>query len=635
MRLLGLFLYAGAAMAQPTIDAYLTSLAEDSFKARDLVVARLDRAGAEARQKHIRQRMVEEIGGFPVVKSPLNPRITGSFKRSGYRVDNLIYESQPNFKVTANVYVPVGSGPFPALVGVAGHSANGKASSTYQHVWISLAKRGFLVLAFDPAGQGERSETFDADTQASRAGIGTSEHTMAGAQCLLTGTAYARYETYDGIRAVDYLLTRPDVDPKRIAVAGNSGGGTQSSYLSVFEPRLAAVVSSCYMTSWKQLWFKPGPQDAEQVFPGFLRDGFDFGDFAFAAAPKPFMMTTAIQDFFPILGARNTHQEIRKFFSLFDVEAKAGYFEYDDTHGWSKPRREAAYRWFGKWLAGKDDDGTEGEVETEPEQLLYATPTGQLVTSGGSATVQSLNAVEAKRVYASRGKLTREAVERRLAFDALESRPAFHEFTYREPSGPGKYPAVLAINAANADIDGLVNAGHAVMNLRLNSSSPRDVGYTSQYQTASRAILLGKTLVGLEVSDVMKALRELKSKPRVDSSRIRLYGRGTGAVVALHSAYLNRDIHSVALEAMPVSYLAITQARYHRGLIEAIIPGVLKDYDLPDLVTNPSRTWLADTRTPAGAMMKLDEVKALYRGANVQYRPEGWAFTKVYQQWLK
>lgn len=123
---------------------------------------------------------------------------------------------------------------------------------------------------------------------------------MAGTQCLLTGTTYARWETWDGVRAFDYLLTRPDVDARRIAVAGNSGGGTQSAYLAVAEPRLASGVASCYLTSWEKLWAGPGPQDAEQNFPGFLKAGLDFPDFPIAFAPKPFLMTTAIQDFFPI-----------------------------------------------------------------------------------------------------------------------------------------------------------------------------------------------------------------------------------------------------------------------------------------------------------------------------------------------
>jgi cephalosporin-C deacetylase-like acetyl esterase len=134
------------------------------------------------------------------------------------------------------------------------------------------------VLAYDPPGQGERLEYFDPKTGKSTVGVGTREHDMTGAQCILTGAAFARYETWDGIRALDYLLTQQDADPKRIGVAGNSGGGTQAAYLAAVEPRLAAAVSSCYMTKWEQMWTSPGPQDSEQNFPAFISAGLDVGD---------------------------------------------------------------------------------------------------------------------------------------------------------------------------------------------------------------------------------------------------------------------------------------------------------------------------------------------------------------------
>ena len=240
-----------------------------------------------------------------------------------------------------------------------------------------MVKRGFLVLAFDPPGQGERSEYFDQRLGKSSVGIGVHEHNMAGTQVLLTGATFARYEAWDGIRAFDYLLTRSDVDPKRIAVAGNSGGGTQSAYLAVVEPRLAASVISCYMTSWAKLWTKPGPQDAEQDFPGFLSAGLDFGDFMIAFGPKPITMLTGIRDFFPIEGARNTYTEVKRVFEVLDAPGQAGYFEYDDEHGWHKPRREATYRWLTKFLQGKDDDGAEPPIQAgtrkEPERDAHRT----------------------------------------------------------------------------------------------------------------------------------------------------------------------------------------------------------------------------------------------------------------------
>ena len=196
---------------------------------------------------------------------------------------------------------------------------------------------------------------------------------MAGVQCLLTGTNIARYFIWDGIRAFDYLLTRPDVDPKRIGVAGNSGGGTQSSYLAAFEPRLAAAAPSCYLTSWEKLWAGPGPQDAEQNFVNFLKDGLDFPDFLIAFAPKPIQMATATRDFFPIDGAKATFAEAHRIFEVLDAGPHMGFFEFDDTHGWSKPRREATYRWFARWLQGREDDGVEPALKLDSPKDLQCT----------------------------------------------------------------------------------------------------------------------------------------------------------------------------------------------------------------------------------------------------------------------
>ena len=360
---------------QGMVDRYLTGIAKQYWTARAERVAGIRTpAGVKERQAYIRAKLLEEIGGFPE-KTPLNARISGTLEREGYRVEKLIFESQPRYYVTANVYVPTtGKRPYAAVLGTAGHSGEGKAAEIYQRAWIGLAKRGFLVLAYDPPAQGERLQYLNADGKSPFNPGGTGEHMMAGRQCLLTGTNIARYMIWDGIRAFDYLLTRPDVDPKRIAVAGNSGGGTQSSYLAAFEPRLAAAAPSCYITSWEKLWSGPGPQDAEQDFAGFLSDGLDFPDFLIAFAPKPVHMATAIKDFFPIDGARATYAEARRVFGVLGAADRAGYFEYDDTHGWSKPRREATYRWFEKWLHGREDSGAEPEFKVEVPRRISTAP---------------------------------------------------------------------------------------------------------------------------------------------------------------------------------------------------------------------------------------------------------------------
>jgi len=638
-----LFLVTVVSFAQPSLDVtsglqgmvdrHLTEVAIKLLESRSARVSQIRTPDAvRERQDYIRRKLIEEIGGFPE-KTPLNAVITSTLQRDGYRVEKLIFESQPRYYVTASVFVPAtGRPPYPAVLGTAGHSLDGKATDIYQRAWISLAKRGFLVLAYDPPGQGERFEYLDPATGKSRLpGGGTGEHSMAAAQCLLTGTNIARWFIWDGIRAVDYLETRPDVDPKRIAVAGNSGGGTQSTYLAAFEPRLAAAAPSCYITSWEKLWADPGPQDGEQVFAGFLKDGLDFPDFLIAFAPKPIHMATAIKDYFPIDGARATYAEAKRIFEILGAGDRMGYFEFDDTHGWSQPRREATYRWFAKSLQDRLDDGKEPEFTVDTPKALQSSETGQVATTFRNAqTVQSINAALADSLYAKRagadGKNIPRLLRARLGITAERVAPAAEKvgviqrqgyqiekiamrpevgitipaLAFVPSGGQARKPAVIYVNAAgkSADageggpIDAITRAGNIVLAI-----DPRGWGegapppgprgsYSTNYQTAMRAILVGKSMAGMQTGDVLCAFDWLAARPDVDPKRIAVIGKGNGGVLALYAAALEPRFARVARENAPRSYMDIVRAKMHEGIIGIIVPGVLRDFDLPDVAAS-------------------------------------------------
>jgi cephalosporin-C deacetylase-like acetyl esterase len=576
----------------------------------------------------VRSTILKEIGGFPQ-RTALKARTTGRLQRDGYSVEKIIYESQPRFYVTANVYVPAaGTRPFAAVLGTAGHSLEGKAIDTYQRMWIALVKRGFLVLAIDPPGQGERLEYLDPALGRSRVGFGTREHDMAGAQCFLTGTSVARWEIWDGIRGIDYLLTRPDVDPKRVAVIGNSGGGTQSAYLAALDSRLAAAAPSCYITSWKKLWFAPGPQDAEQDFAGFIRDGLDFSDFLVSFAPRPIRMLTATRDFFPIEGAHAAFAEAKRQFNLIGAEDRISIFEYDDTHGWSKPRREATAAWLERWLHNRQDDGSEPAFSTIPPAELNCTPTGQVASSLGGETIRSMNRAIAEQMFAHRTALHTSAAElrrlvaRRLALPTLRGAPAvtpagsvaragyrIDKIALDTDSGivvpallfvpenvHGRAPARLLLDprgkqaaaGVGGEAEALAHQGSFVLVPDLSgwgeSGAPKGKsGYTGDWQTAMRALLVGKNLPGMQTYDALRAFDYLANRPDIDPSRISVSGNGDGSIIAVFTAVVEPRLHA-SLGAAPVpSYMEAVRAEMPSGLASRVIPGVLADFDIPDL----------------------------------------------------
>jgi pimeloyl-ACP methyl ester carboxylesterase len=160
-------------------------------------------------------------------------------------------------------------------------------------------------------------------------------------------------------------------------------------------------------------------------------------------------------------------------------------------------------------------------------------------------------------------------------------------------------------------------------------------GYANSYQTYMRGFLVGRYMPGLLVQDALAALAHLRSMPGVDKSRIGVMGKGNGGVVALYLALLDGGVAKVAAERAPTSYLAIAQARQHEGILDIVVPGVLEDFDLPDVARaiSPRPVWLVDPRSPTGTPSDAKEY-AGGGGFRVASRPEGWSFTKVYADWL-
>ncbi|MGH9767606.1 MAG: alpha/beta hydrolase family protein [Blastocatellia bacterium] len=631
------------------------------------------------RQRFIREKILQAIGGLPE-RTPLNAKVTGTLKRNGYRIEKIIFESQPAFYITANLYLPeTGRGPYPGILMPLGHENGGKAHDAWQRLAITFAKNGFAILLYEPVSQGERVQLYDPDLGESKVRQATTEHTLAGTQCLLLGHSFARHVIWDGMRALDYLISRPEVDSSRIGCTGNSGGGTLTAYLSALDDRIKVAAPSCYLTNWKSLLETIGPQDAEQNLPPFLSDGLDQADFVTAFAPKPYLILSAARDFFPIAGTRQTFREVKRLYGLMGAEEKLNMLEADDGHGYTRPRRLAAYRWMNRWLKGpglqEDEPIDEPEIEIESEDDLRCTQAGQVSLSLGGETIFSINLAEARKVKPKRSAITtpedlrrfqaeiRDRVQRLTAFEKPAGSPdvrAFGEIArdgYRieklliegdpaipallfKPDGPvPKRRAILYVHengkAAEANVGGeiedLVRGGAVVLAIDLRGrgetreEAARVWDIFGHFESAMTALLVGKTLVGLRAQDVVRAVDALAARRDVEIESLSAFGRGDAAVPLLHAAALDDRIKSVTLEEMLVSYESVVEWKIHQEVFESVVPAALANYDLPDLAASlaPRKLQIINAVNPRGQRMETQQVKREYEAAQKAFAAAG------------
>ena len=386
---------------------YLTAQMNEA-RARRLAELRALSSAADvrARVEKVRSAVWKLVGG-QFEKTPLNPRITGTIDRGAYRIEKVIFESHPEIYVTANLYIPNGrKGPFPGVLAPLGHTRNGKAYRNYAYVYQTLARKGYVVLAFDPFGQGERYQYLDPRTGKILYGP-TGEHSQAGRPMLLFGSTFAQYRAWDGVRALDYLLSRPEVDPEKIGLTGQSGGATMTMYLCALEPRIkvAVEVDGNSENLAGPSYAPPGAvADAEQNLIFSLPEGIDRGDLLLAFAPKPLLMIYTPIDrgatYSPtyIEGTKEVHHEVQAAYKLMGAPEKAGLFATSLPHDYDFFSRRAAYGWFNRWL-GQEAWGTEeAEFDEAAAGELNCTPTGQVLTSLGGRTVVQLSADRLKKL---------------------------------------------------------------------------------------------------------------------------------------------------------------------------------------------------------------------------------------------
>ena len=369
----------------PRITPYLRYQAEQAWKedeARQKAWDAIrDEAGLLKTQDELRQKLLEMIGGLPVAKTDLHPVIVGKISMDGYSIEKLVFQSLPGLYVTALVYVPNDhASKHPAVLVPAGHAADGKFH--YQALCQRLVVRGYVVISWDPIGQGERSQFWDQKAQKSRYNLICGEHAVMGNLAYLAGANLARWEIWDGIRAVDYLLTRPEVDGERISITGTSGGGTQTALIAALDPRIKLAVPSCYITALPMRMsnriFADPDSDPEQDLFGMISNGVDHPGLLLLMYPRPVMVAAAVLDFVPIEGTRKTYRELQKLYARFGHGDRIALVEGYHSHQYSPENQQAALDFLDRFNQMPVRSGLPPVKELDNESLR-CTRTGQVL----------------------------------------------------------------------------------------------------------------------------------------------------------------------------------------------------------------------------------------------------------------
>jgi pimeloyl-ACP methyl ester carboxylesterase/dienelactone hydrolase len=615
---------------------YLTARLRAVYAENTRRVMALDTEAAAREYIAQLQENMDRIFGPLPERTDLNLRVTGELQRDGYKVRKLIFDSRPNFPVTANLYIPEGfEGPRPAVLAFCGHAAESKAYESYQAFVQALVRMGYITLIFDPMGQGERVQYHDGEG-GSEVGRGVLEHNFIGRQQLLVGEFIGTWFVWDGIRAMDVLLAQDNVDLTRVGVTGNSGGGNMTVYAVATDPRITMSAPSCWVTSWHHNGVNEEPIDAEQCPLNALGLGIEQSDLLLARAPAPTILITQEQDFFDQRGSREAFKRMRHVYGLLGAADKLAYHVGPGVHGFWEDGREAMYAFFNHH-AGVNLTATEPELTYEDETDLLCTETGQVDTIG-ARSVFDFTRARSRMLAQQRGNPSGAELRRRvgalLDLPAPEGPPEYRilrpwvQRGYARPKAsqfiletdiefgaqavvtkledharharllPGNGPALLYVPHLSCDeelredvfLRKLQQENEAffacdyrgIGESRPDTCRPNSFFglYGNDYHYASYALMLGESYVAWRVHDLLCTLDWMAS---FGYDEVHLVARGWGSIPGALTALLDDRVKRVTLINAPRSYSELAETRLQQWPLSAMLPHVLEHFDLPDV----------------------------------------------------
>jgi dienelactone hydrolase len=583
-----------------------------------------DRAAWEDRRGKLRGAMFVAMGPFPGEPCPLEVKEVGVLKRSGYRIEKLLFQSRPDVWVTASAYVPAAAGKVPAVLAVHGHFAGARRDPVTQAYCLGLVKLGFFVLAVDAFGAGERHPT---------PAPGAYHGALLGAALWPAGHTLLGMQVYDNRRAVDYLLTRPEVDGARLGVTGASGGGNQTMYAAALDERFRAAVPVCSVGNY-QAYLKAACCVCE-VLPGALRFTEE-GDVLGLVAPRALLVVSATQDSyqFSVAEARKSLDRARAVYGLYGAADKVAHATFESGHGYHRPMREAMYGWMTRWLKGEGKGEPvpepEHQVETaedlacytpgkRPASFVFPTTFAARVARRLIAPLESPK-IDHKEAWEALALTLRADLVHALGEQPPRPRPAGKVTDPRHGDGVTsltlelrsepelRLPAVVRFKRGNKGrlpvvallhLDGgaealkhplaaaLVVKGAAIIAPDLRATGAlrpaKDAVHGApDHNSAEHGVWLGRPLLGQWVFDVQCLLDWMAAQPGYDAGRLGVVGLGQAALVALCAAAADERVAAVA--AVDGLTTLVTEQAYADGTRMGLLaPGLLRAGDVPHL----------------------------------------------------
>ena len=574
-------------------------------------------------QTSLKLKIFDSLDNFK--KTPLNEKVTSKIKKDTYTIEKILFESHPGFYVTGCLFIPKKrQKPAPCVIYCSGHSGLGFRSDTYQHMILNLVEKGFVVFAYDPIGQGERLQYLNDETGKSKIGGATKEHSYAGIQTLLNGTSLSDYFIWDGVRAIDFLETRIEVDMKRIGITGRSGGGAQSAMIAAYDKRIYAAAPECYITSYKRLLESIGPQDAEQNIFQAIKLGFDHPDYFHLRAPKPSLIVTTTHDFFSQQGARETFLEAQKSYAAFGKPDNIQKVEDFGRHQSTKKNREAVYAFFQEHLENPGDN-VDQKVKLFPVEELWVTETGQIASSLNGETVFDLNKKYFNKEEVSTSKIkgkvaelsgiqfdrnftvavfTGKIVDKDLVVEKYfiendKEKFVLPVYVVQKPkSMSNKILIWLSSNGKaqileNDRIKDFLEKGYTVISADLPGIGElHDPGFKGDgfiqgvpFNYTFGAHLVGKSIPGIQ-AEYIDLLMQFAAQQNLHTDEINALIEGEINSSFLHfTAIKNPFTRIIIVNPLKSNFSLIETEYYNPKLAYSVVPGSLPYYDFKDLVS--------------------------------------------------